>query len=54
MTVYSLLLFLATYGFIHASFADYQCYILLGFAGVCVIGRSSVSCRYRTLDADCL
>lgn len=37
MAVYSLLLFLATYGFIHASFADYQCYILLGFAGVCVI-----------------
>ena len=37
MAVYSLLLFLATYGFIHASFADYQGYILLGFAGVCVI-----------------
>ncbi len=37
MAVYSLLLFLVTYGFIHASFADYQGYILLGFAGVCVI-----------------
>ncbi len=37
MAVYSLLLFLATYGFIHASFAYYQGYILLGFAGVCVI-----------------
>lgn len=37
MAIYSLLLFLVTYGFIHASFADYQGYILLGFAGVCVI-----------------
>ena len=37
MAVYSLLLFFVTYGFIHASFADYQGYILLGFAGVCVI-----------------
>ena len=34
---FSMLLFLVTYGFIHASFADYQGYILLGFAGVCVI-----------------
>ena len=37
MAVYSLLLFLLTYDFIHASFADYQAYILLGFLGVCVI-----------------
>lgn len=37
MAVFSLLLFLVTYGFIHASFADYQGYILLGFAGVCMI-----------------
>lgn len=37
MAVYSLLLFFMTYGFIHASFADYQGYILLGFLGVCVI-----------------
>lgn len=37
MAVFSLLLFLVTYGFIHTSFADYQGYILLGFAGVCVI-----------------
>ena len=37
MAVYSLLLFFLTYGFIHASFADYQGYILLGFLGVCVI-----------------
>ena len=37
MAFFSMLLFLVTYGFIHASFADYQGYILLGFAGVCVI-----------------
>lgn len=37
MAVYSLLLFLVTYRFIHTSFAYYQGYILLGFAGVCVI-----------------
>lgn len=37
MAFFSMLLFLVTYGFIHASFADYQGYILLGFADVCVI-----------------
>ena len=37
MALYSLLLFFMTYGFIHASFADYQGYILLGFLGACVI-----------------
>ena len=37
MAIYSLILFLVTYGFIHTSFVDYQSYILLGFAGVCVI-----------------
>lgn len=37
MAVYSLLLFLLTYDFIHASFAEYQSYLLLGFLGVCVI-----------------
>lgn len=40
MAVYSLLLFLLTYDFIHASFADYQAYILLGFLGVCVIASA--------------
>lgn len=37
MAVYSLLLFIATYSFIHTSFADYQGYLLIGFVGVCVI-----------------
>ena len=37
MAIYSLILFLVTYGFIHTSFVDYESYILLGFAGVCVI-----------------
>lgn len=37
MAVYSLLLFIATYSFVHSSFADYQGYLLIGFLGVCVI-----------------
>ena len=37
MALYSLLLFFLTYDFIHASFADYQGYLLLGFFGVCAI-----------------
>ncbi len=40
MAVYSLLLFFATYDFIHGFFADYQGYILLGFLGVCVIASA--------------
>lgn len=37
MAVYSLLLFTATYPFVHASFSDYQGYLLIGFLGVCGI-----------------
>ena len=50
MAVYSLLLFTATYSFVHASFSDYQGYLLIGFLGVCgIAGIGSVEAVFVLL-----